>query len=120
MTTDQWVQQDPTLNRDDVLQYFHNTVTGVRVYGKTSGTMSDHIHMFFLDGTDSGLNLDPVSGEIKRDGNVLGLITALVVIGIAGAAGGALGGGLGAAQGAKYLFDPSNPAVPAGLVFPPA
>jgi len=120
----QWVQQDPTLNRDEVLQYGVNVHTGIRVWGKTCGFASDHWHLFYQNGMDSGLNLDPVSGEISRDGNVLGLIFAMVILGIAGAAGGALGAAEGGvAESAKYLFDPSNPSNPsilAGLIFPPA
>jgi hypothetical protein len=119
MAADQWVQVDPTLNRDDVLQYFVNIHTKNRVYGRTDGTMSDHIHLHFLNGTNSGLNLDPASGEISADGNVLGDLLSAGLLAIAASSGNVMAIGA-AADTAKGLFDPSSPNVPSGLVFPPA
>jgi hypothetical protein len=72
-----WVQANPSLNRDDVLQYFVNIQTGQRVWGRTSGSFSDHIHLYSLAGADSHYNMDPVSGEISKDGNFFGLFISI-------------------------------------------
>lgn len=121
MADPQWLQTDPSLDRDDIEQWFANVHTGNRVWGRTSGTLSDHVHLYFRNGTDSGLNLDPMTGEVSRDGNVLGDILAVAIIGIAAAAGGAVGAGEAAlSDTAKNVFDPSAPSIPAGLIFPPA
>ena len=121
MSVQQWVQTLPSLNRDDTLQFFHNIHSGNRVYGRTDGTVSDHIHLRFQDGRNSGLNLDPVSGDVSQDGNVLGNLEALAIIALAAAVGGAVGAGEAAlSDTAKNVFDPSAPSIPAGLIFPPA
>ena len=108
MSVPQWVQTLPDLNRDDTLQFFHNIHTGNRVYGRTDGTLSANIHLRFLDGRNSGLNLDPVSGDVSQDGNVLGNLEALAIIALAAAVGGAVGAGEAAlSDTAKNVFDPS-------------
>jgi hypothetical protein len=73
-----WMQADPTLDRDLLLQWFVNGRTGARVYGRTSGTLSDHIHLYALTGVDTGCNLDPASGVLKTDGGLLGDLLTLV------------------------------------------
>jgi hypothetical protein len=78
-----WTQNDPTLDRDVVLQWFVNTRTGARVYGRTSGFASDHIHLYSLSGVDTGCNLDPASGALKTNGGLLGDL--LTVVGAAAA-----------------------------------
>lgn len=117
----QWVREaGAKYDRDDVLQYFVNIHTGIRCYGRTDGFDSDKIHLRFRDGTNSGLNLDPVSGDIKPNGNAWGDVVAVALMGLAMTAGGALGAGA-SIDGAKNLFDSTVPHadVPAGLLFPP-
>jgi hypothetical protein len=120
MATPQWIQVDPTLDRDDVLQFFVNVTTKNRVYGRTDGTLSDHIHLRFLNGTNSGLNLDPVTGDVTADGNALGdvLAVALLALAVTSGAGAAVGAGASTATG--LFSSPSHPNIPAGLIFPPA
>lgn len=120
MAVDQWVQSDTSLNRDNVIQWFHNTSTGNRVYGKTNGFASSNIHLFYQNGEDSGLNLDPVSGEVSHDGNILGDLLAISMVLVAGAAGGALGASGVAVDSAKNLFGPEQGKIDlTQLIFPP-
>lgn len=119
MAREQWVQTDPTLNRDDVIQWFHNLTTNNRVYGKTNGFASSNIHLFYQNGEDSGLNLDPVSGEVSHDGNILGDLLAISMVLVAGAAGGALGASGIAVDSAKELFGPGGKIDLTQLIFPP-
>lgn len=121
MSDIQWVQTDPTLKRDDVIQYFHNIHTGVRVYGKTDGFMSSNIHLFYLNGQDSKLNLDPVSGEIDHDGNFLGDLLAIASVFVAGAVSGGVGAFSGAiTDTAKELFSSDGGRIDLSqLIFPP-
>lgn len=116
-----WIRQvdDPTLNRDVVLEWFVNTRTGARVYGRTSGFMSPNIHLYSLTGVDTGCNLDPDSGVLKTDGGFLGDLLTIV-----GAAAGVLIPGLGGAAmaailtaGAAIVKVKGN--VSAVVVFPP-
>jgi hypothetical protein len=69
---------DTTLDRDVILQWFVNTRTGARVYGRTSGFASDHIHLYSLGGVDTQCNLDPASGVLASDGNFLADLLTLV------------------------------------------
>lgn len=119
MGSNQWVQVNPSLNRDDIIQWFHNISTGNRVYGRTSGTFSDHIHLYYQNGQDSGYNLDPASGEVSKDGNILGDIFALGIVTVAGGVVGASGA---VAETAKDIFSKDNaPQISlTGLLFPPA
>lgn len=120
MADPQWVQTDPSLDRDRVIQWFHNVHTGNRVYGATDGTMSDHIHLRFQDGSNSGLNLDPVTGDVSRDGNVLGTLLAIGILAVEAGVGGALSATGAAVDTAKGFFGPDGqPINMTGLIFPP-
>lgn len=114
-----WVQVDPSLPRDVELQWFVNTRTGNRVYGRTSGFLSDHIHIYQLTGLDTGCNLDPASGALKPDGGLLanvltlgGVAAALLLPGIGGALAKAV-----ATAGAVLVNVKGN--VAAVVVYPP-
>lgn len=115
----QWVRKDKTLDTDSVIQIWVNIHTGNWVRGKTSGFASNHIHLYFADGSDSGWNLDPVTGQASPDGNLWYDVLSIAVIIAASSTAGAFGGGAAIADSAKTIFDPNNPKVPAGLVFPP-
>lgn len=120
MSANQWVQVDPSLNRDDVIQWFHNVSTGNRVWGKTSGTLSSNIHLFRQDGSDSGLNLDATSGQVSKDGNLLGDVLAIGALALEAAVGGAVGVGSAAVNASKTFFAPDgSPIDLTGLIFPP-
>lgn len=114
-----WVQMDTTLNRDKVLEWFVNTRTGVRIYGRTSGFASSHIHVYTLAGVDTGCNLDPESGALKANGGLLedlltvaGAVAAVLLPGVGGALVGAV-----AKAGAVLLSVKGN--LTAVVVYPP-
>lgn len=114
-----WVQMNTTLDRDKVLQWFVNTLTGVRLYGRTSGFASSHIHVYTLAGVDTGCNLDPESGALKPNSGLLGDL--LTLAGVAAAVflpgiGGALVGAV-AKAGAVLLSVKGN--LTAVVVYPP-
>lgn len=117
----QWIQTDPSLNRDDVIQWFHNITTGNRVYGKTDGFASSNIHLFYQNGQDSGLNLDPESGQVDHDGNILGDIIAIASVFVAGAVSGGVGAFSGAiTDTAKDMFSGDGQKIDLSqLIFPP-
>jgi len=116
-----WQQDDDALDRDVDLQWFSEIKTGVSVYGRTSGTASNHIHLYHHDtGADSGLNLDPRTGIVSRDGNPIGDVLATAVVGLEGIAGSLIGSGVAAVNAAKRIASPSGEAVDlTGLVFAP-
>ena len=116
-----WQQDDDALDRDVDLQWFSEIKTGVSVYGRTSGTASDHIHLYhFETGADSGLNLDPRTGIVARDGNLIGDLLATAVVGLEGVAGSLLGSGVAAVNAAKALTAPNGERIDlTGLVFAP-
>lgn len=77
-----WVQVDCGLDRDATIQPFINVMTGDQVMGRTSGSFSDHVHLY-VPGTggtwvDSNVNLDPSTGEVSKNGNLLQFIVATV------------------------------------------
>jgi hypothetical protein len=116
-----WQQDDDSLDRDVDLQWFSEIHTGVSVYGRTSGTASNHIHLHrYGSGVDSGLNLDPRTGIIARDGNLLGDVLATAVVGLEGVIGSVIGSGIAAVNAAKRLTAPSGEEIDlTGLVFAP-
>lgn len=116
-----WLQVDPSLNRDDIDQWFRNVVTGNRVFGRTDGSFSDHIHLRFPStGVNSGLNLDPQTGEVSKDGNVLGDLLALGILIAEAGVGGAFGVTGAAVATAKGILGPDGQPIDlAGLIFPP-
>lgn len=104
-----WVQEDPTKDRDSVIQPFHSLSTGIRCLGDTSGTASDHIHLHYWSSeADSGLNMDPRSGEVSEDGNLFGDFLGVFALAIEALAGGAIGSGTAAIEAAKHFFGPSG------------